>query len=111
MSYDVNTPKYSQNGTLIAISCNKIVKINNRDFYEIDCISIQKNNLALEFGEEWRAYDMAWKDIINFIILTTKDFDDIQIYYCKKSIPNKIYKQGYYYVPADKVKNIQEIHK
>ena len=54
---------------------------------------------------------MAWKDIINFIILTTKDFDDIQIYYCRKPISNKIYKQGYYYVPADKVKNIQEIYK
>ncbi len=105
MPYDVNTPKYSPDGTLVATSCNRIVEINGNPFYEIDSISIQKCNLVVEFGEEWRVYDPEWKDKVKFIILTTKSFDDIQIYYCKIAVAGKDYKQGYYYVPADKVKN------
>ena len=106
MYYDVNTPKYTPDSILIATSCNRVVEINNKPFYEIDSISIQKHNLVLEFGEEWRVYDPEWKDKVKFIVLTSKNFEDIQIYYCKTPIAGKDYKQGYYYVPANKVKSI-----
>ena len=90
---------YADDGVQLCSSYNRIVVGDYGAYIEIDKIGIKKENLTLEFGQEWRVYDVNEKDKVNFVWLTTKGYTSyIKVKYQKKPVHYADYKVGYYYV-------------
>ena len=79
-------------------------------FLEIENSQINKNNLKIQPGEEYRIYDDRFKDKVKYIWYTDKENNGIKMYYQKKGVTYADYKVGRWYVSPYEV-NVVKVRK
>jgi len=95
---DINSkyPLYTLDNTLIAKAYDRLVVGDYGAFIEIDEEDINKENLIIQKGQEYRLLE-KYKNV-KYLWLTAKDTSGIKIYHQKNIVTYADYRIGKYYI-------------
>lgn len=91
-------PIISREGLEIAKSYDRIVIGQYGAFIEIDDKYINKDNIKVKPGQEYRIHDPKYKDNVKYQWFTTKDDTNCKLYYQQKGVCYADYLPGKWYI-------------
>ena len=110
MKYDIQLTTHDGTPLAMGVSSRGYVCGDYGVFLEIENSQINKNNLKIQPGEEYRIYDDRFKDKVKYIWYTDKENNGIKMYYQKKGVTYADYKVGRWYVSPYEV-NVVKVRK
>ena len=107
LKYDIQLTTH--NGTVLAngVSSRGYVCGDYGVFLEIENSQIDRKNLMVQPGEEYRLHDVKYKDNVKYYWYTDKENNGIKLYYQQKGVTYADYKAGKWYVSPYEVKIVK----